>query len=193
MGAKLCDSDASNTALQAFAQRMGELFVTDNHKETLLRVSHIVLSNSCRSVSKAGARWRSTTAHEALLDIIRVYPMPSQNEVIRAYKERIVLPRLHAAGVASKGETANGYLEGKPEHKGRDDAISGKDIDDARAKVVQRKITKVHDHAYRQRCEAVFGRIHGVHKDKLGPQNIRRSAITDAKGRKMPLDLRKSN
>jgi len=85
MGAKLCDSDATNTALQAFAQRMGELFVIDNHKETLLRVSNIVLSNSCRSVSKAGARWRSTTAHEALLDIIRVYPKPSQNEVIRAY------------------------------------------------------------------------------------------------------------
>jgi hypothetical protein len=85
MGAKLCDSDATNTALQAFAQPMGELFVIDNHKETLLRVSNIVLSNSCRSVSKAGARWRSTTAHEALLDIIRVYPKPSQNEVIRAY------------------------------------------------------------------------------------------------------------
>ena len=95
------------------------------------------------------------------------------------------MPRLHVAGMASKVETANGYLEGKPEHKGRDDAISGKDIDDARA--------KVHDHAYRQRCESVFGRIHGVHKDKLGPQHIRRSAISDAKGREMPLDLRKSN
>jgi hypothetical protein len=54
----------------------------------------------------------------------------------------------------------------------------------------QEDVTKSKDHAYSIRCEPLSGQKERVHKDKLGAQNIRRSGISEAKGRRRPLDLR---
>ena len=54
----------------------------------------------------------------------------------------------------------------------------------------QEDVTRSKDHAYNMRCESLTGQKQWMHKDKLRAHNIRRSGISDAKGRQRPLDLR---
>ena len=53
----------------------------------------------------------------------------------------------------------------------------------------QEDATKADDHAYCMRYDSLTGRKQWMHKDELDAQNIRRSNISEAKGRKRPLDL----
>jgi len=54
----------------------------------------------------------------------------------------------------------------------------------------QEDATETEDHAQCMRCEAPTRQKQWAHKDKRGAQNIGRSGISDAKGRRRPLDLR---